>query len=133
MLAAFSQPDEAPSMPSAALEPEKKYYGISPGPRTAERLLDPQHGRNEDVDVTGFDLLDRADVHVHQFSQLLLGQFTGQGFNLHDHLGGETGGRPVRGSLSKPAKRSSKNRLRHLLTIWRGTERLAAIWSLGRP
>ena len=46
---------------------------------------------------------------------------------------GRNGGRPGRGSSSKPAERFSKNLLRHLLTSWRGTERLAAISSLGRP
>src|ERR1700689_1068742 len=47
--------------------------------------------------------------------------------------GGETGGRPERGRFSKPSKRSSKNRLRHLLTICRGIEIRSAIWSLRRP
>jgi len=32
-------------------------------------------------------------------------------------------GRPWPGSFSKPAAPCSKNRLRHLLTIWRGTEK----------
>src|SRR5271157_5167622 len=47
--------------------------------------------------------------------------------------GGKTGGRPGRGRFSKPSKRSSKKRLRHLLIICRGSETRSAIWSFRRP
>jgi hypothetical protein len=48
--------------------------------------------------------------------------------------GGEKrAGRPPRGCDSRPGSRARANRLRHLLTIWRGVSRRAAIMSLERP
>ena len=41
--------------------------------------------------------------------------------------------RPPRGSSSRPGKRARQNRLRHLLTIWRGVSSREAITSLERP
>src|SRR5207344_3022644 len=41
--------------------------------------------------------------------------------------------RPPRGSSSRPGKRAKQNRLRHLLTIWRGVSSRAAITSLDSP
>jgi len=46
-------------------------------PRALQRMMQPLDGRQQDVDMTGLDLLNGADVQVHQFSQLLLGDFTG--------------------------------------------------------
>jgi hypothetical protein len=36
--------------------------------------MQPLNGRQQDVDMTGLDLLNGADVQVHQFGQLLLGE-----------------------------------------------------------
>jgi hypothetical protein len=41
--------------------------------------------------------------------------------------------RPPRGSSSRPARRSRKKRLRHLLMIWRGVSKRAAMMSLDSP
>lgn len=57
-----------------------------------------------------------------------------QGFNRdHDGSGEKRAGRPPRGRSSRPRKRSSKNRFRHLLTMCRGVSSRAAISSLSRP
>src|SRR4029077_17446174 len=47
--------------------------------------------------------------------------------------GEKRAGRPPRGCSSRPGRRASANRLRHLLTIWRGVSKRAAIISLGMP
>lgn len=47
--------------------------------------------------------------------------------------GEKSAGRPWRDLSSRPARRSSKNRLRHLLTICRGVSSLSAISSFSRP
>src|SRR6516164_9393737 len=41
--------------------------------------------------------------------------------------------RPPRGCASRPGSLARANRLRHLLTIWRGVSSRAAMTSLGRP
>ena len=41
------------------------------------------------------------------------GQLTRDGLNLDHDSGGKNSGRPERGRSSRPARRSSKNRLRH--------------------
>ena len=46
-------------------------------PSTPQRLLEPHHGRQQDVDVAGLDFLDRPDVQIHQFGQFFLGDFPG--------------------------------------------------------
>jgi len=48
-------------------------------------------------------------------------------------LGEKRAGRPPRGCDSRSGSRAKANRLRHLLTIWRGVSRRAAIMSLQRP
>ena len=48
-------------------------------------------------------------------------------------LGGKAAFRPPRGSSSKPARRWSKNRFGHLLTICRWRPRRDAMMSLARP
>src|SRR6266478_8891784 len=61
-------------------------------------------------------------------------EFTGERLNLDDDAGGEKrAGRPPRGCDSRPGSRARANRLRHLLTIWRGVSRRAAMMSLERP
>jgi len=56
------------------------------------------------------------------------GKLTGDSFNLHDQFwGGKTRGRPGRWRSSRPAKRLSKNRFRHMLTISRRVLRRSAI------
>jgi hypothetical protein len=56
------------------------------------------------------------------------GKLTGNGLNVHDQFwGGETRGRPGRWQSSRPAKRLSKNRFRHMLTISRRVLRRSAI------
>jgi hypothetical protein len=47
--------------------------------------------------------------------------------------GGKRSLRPPRGWPSRPGKRAKQNRLRHLLTIWRGVSSRAAIQSLDSP
>ena len=47
--------------------------------------------------------------------------------------GGKLGGLPRRGRSSRPARRCSKNRLRHCETTSRPQRNRAAIWSLRRP
>src|SRR5712692_10414141 len=47
--------------------------------------------------------------------------------------GEKRAGRPPRGSSSRPARRWSKKRWRHLLTIWRGRSTRAAMTSLESP
>jgi len=37
--------------------------------------MQPPHRCQQDVHVAGFDLLDRADVQIHQLGQLLLRDF----------------------------------------------------------
>jgi len=46
-------------------------------PRALQRMMQPLDGRQQDVHMAGLDLLDGADVQVHQFGQFLLGDFTG--------------------------------------------------------
>lgn len=41
-------------------------------PGTAQSLLEPDHGGYQDIDPARFDLLDRADVEVHQFGEVFL-------------------------------------------------------------
>ncbi len=61
-------------------------------------------------------------------------QFTGKGLNLNDEFwGGKTRGRPGRSRSSRPAKRSSKKRFRHMLTTSRRVSRREAISSLDSP
>ena len=48
-------------------------------------------------------------------------------------LGEKRAGQPPRGCDSKPGSRARANRLRHLLTIWRGVSRRVAIMSWERP
>jgi hypothetical protein len=43
------------------------------GPGTTQSLLKPDHGGYQDIDPARFDLLDRADVEVHQFGEAFLG------------------------------------------------------------
>src|SRR5262249_62359291 len=47
--------------------------------------------------------------------------------------GEKRAGRPPRGCSSRPGRRARANRLRHLLTIWRGVSKRAAMMSLDRP
>ena len=61
-------------------------------------------------------------------------QLTGERLLLVRRRWGEKrAGRPPRGCSSRPGRRASANRLRHLLTIWRGVSRRAAMTSLDRP
>src|SRR5215470_19892940 len=63
-----------------------------------------------------------------------MGKLTGESFYMHhDARGEKRAGRPPRGCSSRPGRRARANRLRHLLTIWRGVSKRAAIISLGRP
>jgi hypothetical protein len=48
-------------------------------------------------------------------------------------LGEKRAGRQPRGCDSRPGSRARANRLRYLLTIWRGVSRRAAMMSLERP
>jgi len=41
-------------------------------PRAAQSLLEPHHGGYQDIDPARFDLLDRADVEVHEFGEAFL-------------------------------------------------------------
>jgi hypothetical protein len=62
------------------------------------------------------------------------GQLAGESFNLNDQLWVERArGQPGRERSSKPARRSSKKRFRHILTTSRRVSRRAAIWSLESP
>jgi hypothetical protein len=61
-------------------------------------------------------------------------QLTGKGLHLNDPiLGGNVRGRPGRDRSCKPAKRSSKNRLRHMLTTSRRQSSRSAMRSLESP
>jgi hypothetical protein len=53
-----------------ALEPRRHQFI----PRTFQRMLKPQDGGEEDVDVARLDLLHGADVEVHQFGETFLRQ-----------------------------------------------------------
>ena len=61
-------------------------------------------------------------------------QLTGEGFTCTTTLREEKrAGRPPRDCSSRRGRRASAYRLRHLLTIWRGVSRRAAMTSLERP
>ena len=47
--------------------------------------------------------------------------------------GEKRAGPPPRGCSSRPGRRARANRLRHLLTIWRGVSKRVAMMSLDRP
>jgi hypothetical protein len=47
-------------------------------PRTFQRMLKPQDGGEENVDVARLDLLHGADVEVHQFGETFLRQTLGR-------------------------------------------------------
>ena len=62
-----------------------------------------------------------------------MGKLTGEGFYWHYDAGGKRGRDAPPRRFVKPGRRASGNRLRHLLTIWRGVSKRAPMTSLGRP
>ena len=44
-------------------------------PRTIQHLLQPQHRRQQNVHMAGFNLLDGANIQIDQFGQLFLSYF----------------------------------------------------------
>ena len=47
------------------------------GPGAGQGALNAQDGRDQDVDVAGFDFLNRAEIQVGQFREALLGDCPG--------------------------------------------------------
>jgi hypothetical protein len=58
-------------------------------PGAIQRFLQTQNGREENVQFSGFDFLDRARVHFHQFRQFFLGDAARHA--LAAHVCGERG------------------------------------------
>ena len=76
---------------------------------------------------------DVGAAEAGQWQAGLMWHLASQGLDGDDHVGGKPRGRPGRGSSPRPARRRSKNRLRHLLTICGGVSRRSPITSLDRP
>ena len=76
---------------------------------------------------------DVGAAEAGQWQAGLMWHLASRGLDGDDHVGGNPRGRPGRGSSPRPARRRSKNRLRHLLTICRGVSRRSPITLLDRP
>jgi len=54
-------------------------------PLAPQRLFQSQHRGQQDVDMTGLDFLDRADVQIHRLGQFLLRDFSGHPLPANIH------------------------------------------------
>ena len=103
---------------------------VAPGPNGVLGQPAPERGLADGRDEPAAqDLaLDLGDAEARQREAVLVGQLTGQRLNRDDDAGGKSGP-AARAEAALPGRpsRSSKKRLRHLLTIWRGVSRRAAI------
>ena len=109
---------------------------MAPGTQGVVRQPTPQRGLADGGDQTPsqYLALDVRHAQPRQRPAMLMGQLARQGFNGDHHAGGgKRAGRPLRGRSSKPQRRRSKKRLRHLLMICRGVSNRAAICSLLNP
>ena len=87
-------------------------------------------GHEAAVDDLGLDV---GNLEAGEWQPELRGQLARDRLDRDDQLRGRNRLRPDRSRSSRPSKRCSKNRLRHLLTISRRVSRRSAIWSLRRP
>src|SRR5438093_7603443 len=96
---------------------------VVPRPDGVLRQPPPQGGlshRGDEPTAEHF-ALDFGEAEARERQPQFVRKFTSQGLDLnHGPGGGKRGGRPCLGNSSRPARRCSKYRLRHLLTTWRG-------------
>jgi hypothetical protein len=76
-LASFAHRYPGPVKPTIATQAVGNFPARQILPRTMERLLEPQHRREQDVQVAGLDFLHSPGMKGHHFGQFFLGELVG--------------------------------------------------------
>ena len=107
----LSEPGVAGEEPGSMLPETNRVLGKPP----------PDRAATDGADLAGFLHIPRElrPAPSRRGHSVRRRQLTGESFDLHDDLWGETRGRPGRSRSSSPASRRSKKRLRHFATTSR--------------